>query len=467
MRAVIFAIIGIYAYLGMALWSPIPKSPICRKKPCALCDTPEKGYQCQPATSHNWGSYAPYFTVPSKISAKVPSGCLITFAQVLSRHGARFPTKRKTAFYKETIDVLRKTAKKYPAKYAFLKTFRLRLGHADLTYFGEQQMINSGIKFYNQYSSLAKLEDPFFRAAGSDRVIESGMNFTQGYHMAKSKKRPDNAFPYPMLVISEADGQNNTLQHITCTNFENGPKYGAIESKKWAAQFVPPIAKRINTDLGTNLNLEQVHALMDLCPFETVDDPQGKFSPFCNLFTQAEWVSFSYYYTLTKFYNIGAGNPLGPTQGVGWTNELIARLTNTPVQDHTTTNSTLTSNPATFPLHKKLYADFTHDNSLTAIMFAMGLYETGRPLLKDKTQSRFSASVSAPFAARMYVEKMRCKGKKPSDELVRVLVNDRVVPLRNCGADQLGRCSLGNFVESLGFAQRGGDWDKCFSTKSK
>ena len=38
---------------------------------------------------------------------------------------------------------------------------------------------------------------------------------------------------------------------------------------------------------------------------------------------------------------------------------------------------------------------------------------------------------------------------------MRIIVNDRVIPLQNCGADQLGRCELGAFVESLGFARGG------------
>jgi hypothetical protein len=65
----------------------------------------------------------------------------------------------------------------------------------------------------------------------------------------------------------------------------------------------------------------------------------------------------------------------------------------------------------------------------------------------------------------MYVEKMTCGGGEEGEdeELVRVLVNDRVVPLQNCGADSLGRCRLGAFVESLSFARGGGLWHACFS----
>lgn len=72
----------------------------------------------------------------------------------------------------------------------------------------------------------------------------------------------------------------------------------------------------------------------------------------------------------------------------------------------------------------------------------------------------YSSSWTVPFSARMYVEKMKCTGQ--SEELVRVIVNDRVVPLETCGGDEFGRCGLSKFVESLSFARNGGDWDSCF-----
>ena len=56
---------------------------------------------------------------------------------------------------------------------------------------------------------------------------------------------------------------------------------------------------------------------------------------------------------------------------------------------------------------------------------------------------------------------MTCSGAE-REELVRVLVNDRVIPLQNCNADALGRCTLSDFINSLSFARAGGNWDQCF-----
>jgi hypothetical protein len=213
--------------------------------------------------------------------------------------------------------------------------------------------------------------------------------------------------------------------------------------------------------------MDETIYMMDLCPFNTVANNVGKISQFCGLFTQDEWKSYDYYQSLGKYYGYSWGNPLGATQGVGFTNELIARLTHTSVEDNTSTNRTLDSSPLTFPLTKNvsMYADFSHDNDMTGIFSALGLYNDTRPLLNTTRESikqtdGYSASWTVPFAARAYFEKMTCVGAK--EELVRVIVNDRVVPLESCGADKLGRCSASTFVDSLSFARRGGDWDQCF-----
>ena len=96
---------------------------------------------------------------------------------------------------------------------------------------------------------------------------------------------------------------------------------------------------------------------------------------------------------------------------------------------------------------------------------ALGLYNSTRPLSNTTMQSveqtnGYSASWVLPFAGRAVFEKMECDGEE--EELVRVLVNDRVLPLETCGADHLGRCRLSKFVDSLSFAAGGGKWHECF-----
>lgn len=192
------------------------------------------------------------------------------------------------------------------------------------------------------------------------------------------------------------------------------------------------------------------------------------------------------------------GSPLGPVQGVGYINELLARLTDNPVRDYTQTNRTLDSNPDTFPLGRGMYVDFSHDNLIVAVVSAMGLFGNSKeertfgggmldPAKPDDTREWFVSRI-VPFSGRMVVERMECglptddaagyvpsvsgKGrqrKRAEDAedsvYVRILMNDAVQDLEFCGGvGEDGLCPLHAFVKSQAYARRNGegDWEKCF-----
>ena len=334
----------------------------------STCDDAVRGYHCRPELSRYWGQYSPFFSVPSEISADVPDQCSIIFASVLSRHGARDPTLGKTVMYAALIARLKTNVPKFSGPYEFLNKYNYTLGADQLTPFGQQELVNSGIRFFSRYRSLTSRSIPFFRASGEQRVIDSAVNFTKGYHMARQaydSSVPDQ-YPYPILEVSEEDGMNNTLSHGLCDAFEDVPtsSYRSDAQAKWTAVFVPPIRERLNEGMpGANLTDDDIVYFMDLCPFETVANPTGQVSEFCDLFTEREWKEYDYFQSLGKYYGYGGGNPLGPTQGVGYANELIARMTGKNVVDWTNVNHTLDDNPATFPIGAEniLFADFSHD----------------------------------------------------------------------------------------------------------
>ena len=452
------------------------------------CDTISDGYQCATSLSHNWGQYSPYYRVDSKISNRPPKGCTVTFTQLLSRHGARFPTTDKSVRYDSTITKIRTGATNFSGTCAFLKDYVYDLGADDLTSFGEQELINSGIDFFWQYESLAEGSTPFIRASGEDRVIESAKKWSEGFHKAKiaSRATNDTDYPYHILEVSEAQRINNTLNHGLCTIFERSTTGGEAQGI-FGKTFLPSITARLNGDLqGVDLTDVDTIGLMDMCPYSVVagttslsdiiqsfpinsrSDPYT--NPFCALFTHEEWASYDYYQTLGKYYGFGPGAPLGPTQGVGFVNELIARLTSSPVQDRTSVNHTQASDSATFPLGRTVYADFSHDNDMTSIFAALGLLEQTPVLSKTdimtiEEMEGYSASRTVPFGGRIVIEKLVCDGSQK--EMVRMNLNARILPLKTCGGDAFGRCTLDRFVESLAFARSGGKWDECFAATTK
>lgn len=349
------------------------------------------------------------------------------------------------------------------------------MGEDQLTAFGVKQMVDSGAAFFARYHDLVGDSEPFVRAAGSQRVIESSEHFVRGFYTAQDKESESQV--EEILVIPEQAMENNTLNNRLCSAYGSNAGMVAAKKETWNKIWIPDVQQRLNEKLpGANLSVDEAIFLMDLCPFESVAHEAVRISKFCELFSEDEWLGYDYFQSIGKWYGYGPGNPFGATLGVGFVNELISRLTGKPVQDETSTNSTLDTSPETFPLGRKLYADFSHDNDMTSIYGAMGLYNSTGPLpvthrATPREADGYSAAWTVPFAGRMYVEKMRCPAagtgrrddeEAAEEELVRVLMNDRVVPLPNCEADALGRCRLGDFVRSLEFARSGGRWDECF-----
>ncbi|KAK2028645.1 histidine acid phosphatase, partial [Colletotrichum zoysiae] len=419
--------------------------------------------------SHFWFWYSPYYPVPSEIDPAIPAGCKVTFVQVLSRHASRYPKALEMQRAKALLDRIQ-PALSYGDGLEFLNSEDLIPEHLEkITPYGKKEAIASGRSFYRRYQDLAANNEPFVRSIDEDRVIETASLWKEGFDQLKTgdnSKYPDDKTTRRMQIIPTKKGFNNSLHYGGCPAFERTMDELPLKTvTQWDNKHFESTIARLNKKMpGVNFSAYDVQRLMRLCPINTVVN--GTEPKICDLFTTEEFQGTEYRNTLGEYYTWGPGNPLGVTQGVGYTNELIARLTQKPVVDHTSTNTTLTGNPSTFPLNKKIYADFSRSNILVSIFSAMGLFDEGKPLSKTEMTplaetAGFTMSRLIPFASRMYVEKLKCSDET-DEELVRVMINNRVMPLSGCDADEHGRCKLGKFVESLKFARTGGHWDKCF-----
>lgn len=476
---------------------PSPRAPRLARAG-KICDSPKEGYQCFLPNSHLWAQYAPFFNVESEdkdsISNEIPQGCQVDFVQMISRHGARFPTKGKGGKYQTLLKKLKDKAT-LTGKAAFLKSYEYTLGTESLVPFGEQELVNAGIRFNERYSELSSNNEPFIRSTSSERVMKSAKKFVEGFQNARGRSTTGNNVPTIGTILSNEAGFKNTLNHNTCDKFES--TYGQLKHDgmdSYVENMMKPIKTRLAKEAIKEVDLSdtEVLELMELCGFDTVaaSDQANKLSPFCTLFTDDEWEDYNYSQSLAKYYAFGNGNPLGAAQGFGFLNELSARLTGDPVKDATSVNHTLAKDPKRFPLGRAIYLDFTHDNGMIPMYSAMGLYN--QTLSKTKFQTAadsggFSLSWVVPFAARSYIERMTCcpeenapvdeeeeeedeqtsskRGDDTSDlSYIRLIVNERVVPLPNCNSDELGRCRQKDFIEkTLALARSNGNWQDCFS----
>ncbi|KAG6840186.1 hypothetical protein C0991_008350 [Blastosporella zonata] len=270
--------------------------------------------------------YSPYAAIDEYQTA--PKGCRVIQANILQRHGARYPTSGASKAIVTALTKLSSVKEYTDSSLEFLRSHTYALGTDVMVPFGASQSLASGREHYERYKYLLSQEQlPFVRASSVERVVHTASNWTTGFSLASHH------IYNPTLSVILYKDANTTLADSMCPNAgDAGAQKGA-----WVLKYASSIAARLNKHApGANLTATDVYNLMNMCPFESVF--YNRLSPFCNLFTQAEFEQLEYYGDLDKYYHTGYGQALGPVQGVGYINELIARLTGKPVNDNTQTN---------------------------------------------------------------------------------------------------------------------------------
>ena len=93
---------------------------------------------------------------------------------------------------------------------------------------------------------------------------------------------------------------NDTLDDKMCPNAGSSD----TQTDLWSSIYGPPIANRLNAHApGANLTGQDISNLMPLCAFETA--ATNSLSPFCGIFTHAEFAQFEYWADLDKYYGTG------------------------------------------------------------------------------------------------------------------------------------------------------------------
>lgn len=449
---------AVLTFLSLLLWTwPWISSRISTRLVAEpVSDFPDIGFP--ESFLRSWAQYSPYIPVAKYVPP--PHGCVVSQVNLLQRHGARWPTSRSGKEIKEAVDKLQH-ARHFKEHYLdFLKDFEWDIGTNDLLPLGAKQSFEAGVVAFHRYAHILRKENlPFIRAAGMGRVIDSAHNWTAGF-----RKANHNTIKAKLNLVIPETG-NTTLNDDMCPNAKEGK-----EDKIWLEVYAGSIRKRLNAAApGAHLKKKDTHSLMSLCAFhsQALMAP----SPFCGLFSAEEFTKYAYRADLAKFYANGYGADLGRVQGVGYVNELLARLTRQPVRDHTQTNRTLDASPETFPLDRTFYADFSHDNEMVSIYSALGLFrqyflpeQKLNPTNPSPLRTWFTSNL-VPFGARMVVEKVQCGAEHlplPKGDFVRILVNDAVQPLEFCSG-VAGLCELHAFVASQGYARHDGegDFEKC------
>lgn len=265
------------------------------------------------------------------------------------------------------------------------------------------------------------------------------------------------------MIIEEHNFNNSLAGYLNCPNSNraNGGQEAAI---KWITKYLSKATERLSSLVeGMEWTLADTYAAQTMCPYETV---AYGYSRFCDLFTYEEWIGFGYSIDLAFYGGSSFGSPVGRATGIGYQQEVIARLKNhTLGYSGSQINVTLDNNTVTFPLNQSLYLDFSHDTNIVSILTAFGLRQFAGAL--DPTtypgKHNFTVSHLVPFGARLDIEIIQTpkplnadrsgydEGGKPT-KYVHFVLNQRTIPLGwsfpECDAARVdGWCEFETFLK--------------------
>jgi len=237
----------------------------------------------------------------------------------------------------------------------------------------------------------------------------------------------------------------------------------------WVGQYLQDATKRFQAMAPDfDWTIVDTYAAQNMCPYETV---AYGYSAFCNLFTYDEWVGFEYSLDLYFAGSSGFQSPTGRAVGIGYVQEVMARLHNhTLGYSGSQINVTLDNNTDTFPLNQSLYFDFSHDTNIMSILTAFGFRQFSSFLPSTYYPGLHNLTVShlEPFAARLDIEIIstphplledRYASKDVGSEYmeggetkyIHFILNQRTLPLGvsfpECGQRSDGWCELETFLK--------------------
>lgn len=447
---------------------------------------------------NNWGSYSPYFGHGTKFDGiehgdtlLPPGSCRYKQVHVLHRHAERFPTTNKGNHMKSVAGKLKDMSE--PPSSSELSwmadSWEYNLGTDLLVPKGVSSEFSSGSLFWsthgtflynatgngrlfydpdvlNRYDNGTERPIPVLRATNQSRIHTSAKAWAAGFFgvygnqdYSPADDDDEEGKLYKLVLMDEADGQNNTLaSYYSCPNGNNNDTLKEIVEKKiqrFSAIYLDSAHKRIQKLLPgyDNLTTWDTLGMQHICVFETAVYGDSRF---CGLFTEAEWRGYEYTHDLDFYYQSGFGSHFGPAIGSGWLTELLARLKGIQLtRSSHGVNTTIAGSPSTFPIDQPFYLDMTHDAVIVAVLTALDLkfLENNLPDSKLLVPRSFIISRLTPFSARLYVELLECDDDESAESMhIRIKLNDRILPLHDlyyCPKSKDGLCPFDKFRRSL------------------
>ncbi|KAF6011202.1 hypothetical protein HII13_002559 [Brettanomyces bruxellensis] len=372
---------------------------------------------------------------------------------IFARHGERYPTTSLNNDLRKTFDKLKGAqVDNYVGPMSFVKDWTYFVEDDSLLeqetntscFSGLQDMYNFGAEIRRKYGNLIDDEAtvPLF-ASGSKRVCDSATAFGKGF--GKGFDNDQNQYKLIILPEKRSQGANTLTSGRSCKPYHKKQGY----TQKYIAKTLVEESKRLNRESpGFNVTSEDVTNLIRYCAFEL--NAKGS-SEVCNALSMDAFIEHEYMRD-TELYYTKANHPLTFTLGSVYVNATLQLLSENPAEHQ----------------NQRVWVSFSHDTDLLYFMNAIGILENQQTALPTDSVAFarfFRTSELVPMGARIVIEQL--VDKTNGEKIVRILVNDAVIPLQNCQDGPLFTCRLSTlrhmFYEKL---RKNGSFSKRCEVKS-
>ncbi|OBA19723.1 acid phosphatase [Metschnikowia bicuspidata var. bicuspidata NRRL YB-4993] len=392
------------------------------------------------------GGSGPYVQHPGYgISTDVPPQCTLEQVHLMSRHGERYPSKNVGASLETIMAKVDNYNQTFVGELAFFNDYTYFVSDSDYyeketssfnsegTFAGTADALRHGMSFRSKYQTLFNSSEETLKVftSNSVRCHETSKYFARGF---MGDEYDDESVDYYIIAEDSDMGANSLTPRKACTNYDKDINEDIID--QYNMSFLADARDRI-VEGNTNFNLttDDVENMFEWCAYEI--NVRGS-SPVCDLFTNEEYIRYSYSVDVDKYYSNSFGNNMTATVAAPYLNATMQFM-----KEET-------------PEFKVLLA-FTHDTDLEIFHSALGLVEPDHDLPTDHVPfpSPYSHVQVTPQGARIITEKYNCGGTS----YVRYLINDAVLPIKTCQDGPGFSCEMSKYESYIELRLQGKDYE--------
>jgi len=392
---------------------------------------------------------SPYFdALGFGLEHRVPDGCNVIAASYLIRHAAIYANDGDYETYIEPfLQKLDRNRAGWTGPLKFLTTWESPIPPdklEEITPPGTSDAVKVGKHLLEHYPDLVPTTKRIL-ADKKSRTFDTAKAFVKAFPNAEDIE--------VVRVRQDVNGSKDALiPHKNCPAFSKEP--GNAELADFIASYAPSISARLAPFTPFELSDNDVVGLQQLCGYES--GINGKRSPICAIFQDAEWMAYEYAFDLKYAHMVGPLNPLSPYLGLPWLKaqtQIFSKLNGSGSAAHSGGHGDGDgSDKDGWPDAQRLFLGFTHREVPPFVATALGLFNSSSSEREEFPTDHINWTRAwkmadlIPFLGHVGMEMMSCDGSTAMQgEYVRVIANTAPRPIPKCQSGPGASCPMEEF----------------------